>query len=341
MVELDSNFAEIYRQPVFILSCARSGSTMLRCIVDTHPDLCSPGHLSLGALCSHLYETVYYSLGGLSNIDSVAQRESLSILETRKVVDDILGRYAKGKGKKRWCEKSTVNIDFLPLIEKVFPDAKYICLYRNGLDVAYSCMKFNPMGFMSELSPYIEKSPDNFVCAMLSYWQEKVDKLIDFEKSHLDQCIRINYEALVSNPEEVLKKMFIFLGESWDRSLIDSIFKVPHDHGGGDVKVWFSNRINKDSIGNGVLIPLSMIPDDLKSRVNAIHHELGYVTIESSYTNKDCDSDGFVLDLNDFFYKDLFEKDAQFCQLRGICKFVITGEKGGYGWLSVMWMVYL
>ncbi len=90
---------ELTKQPIFILSCVRSGSTMLRCIIDTHPNLCSPGHLSLGPLCTHLYSTAYYSLGKLPDIVSEEQRDNRAAEETRRVVDDLLVRYTQGKGK--------------------------------------------------------------------------------------------------------------------------------------------------------------------------------------------------------------------------------------------------
>lgn len=335
MTNANDRHAEPVKQPIFILSCVRSGSTMLRCIIDTHPNLCSPGHLSLGPLCADLYGAAYYTLGKLPNIETEQQREQLAITETRRVVDDLLGRYAQGKGKKNWCEKSTVNIDYLKMLAKVFPQAKYICLYRNCLDVAYSCIKFSPLGYMAELAPYVQRHPTNFVAAMMDNWQEKTGKLMAFEQAHAEQCIRINYESLVLQPEPVLAKLFDFLDEPWDAGLIDSIFKLPHDQGDGDVKVWFSDKINQDSIGNGTAIPLPAIPGDLMAGIDRLHRQLGYPTIEALYAeqrvNDQQTHDG--LDLNDFFQNRFLQNAAvrmdKFSLLRGVCKFVITGLKGG------------
>lgn len=329
------NPSNSHEEPIFILSCVRSGSTMLRCIVDTHPNLCSPGHLNLGPLCANLYATTYYSLGRLPGIETEEQREQLAIQETRTVVADILGRYAQGKGKQKWCEKSTVNVDHLEILAKVFPQAKYICLYRNCLDVAYSCIKFNPLGYMNELYAYVQKCPTNFVAAMIDNWQEKTGKLIAFEQAHASRCIRINYESLVLQPEQVLAKLFGFLGESWDAGLIDAIFRVPHDQGEGDMKVWFSGKINKDSIGNGTAIPFTAIPNELMVEVDRLHRQLGYPTVEALYAEQRNNDElaRYDLDLNDFFQKRFLHNAAarmdQFSQLRGVCKLVITGLKGG------------
>lgn len=334
MTSTNDDHANLAKQPVFILSCVRSGSTMLRCIIDTHPNLCSPGHLSLGPLCADLYAATYNTLGKLPDIETEKQREQLAVNETRRVVEDILGRYAQGKGKKNWCEKSTVNIDYLTILTKVFPQAKYICLYRNCLDVAYSCIKFSPLGYMNELTPYVQRHPANFVAAMIDNWLDKTGKLLAFEQAHADQCIRVNYESLVQQPESVLAKLFAFLDQPWDESLIESVFKVPHDQGDGDVKVWFSGKINKDSIGSGTSIPLTVIPDGMRAEVDLLHRQLGYPALETLYAEQQ-HNDGQGLqdfDLNDFFQNRLLLNTVltdQPNRLRGICKFVITGLKGG------------
>lgn len=335
MANTNDRHPDLIKQPIFILSCVRSGSTMLRCIIDTHPNLCSPGHLNVGPLCADLYTTTYYSLGKLPELETEQQRDQLAIEETRRVVTDILGRYAQGKGKTNWCEKSTVNIDYLEILAKVFPQANYICLYRNCLDVAYSSIKFSPLGYMPELAPYVQKRPTNLVAAMIDNWLDKTGKLMAFEQAHAGQCTRVNYEALVKQPEQVLAKLFGFLGEPWDEDLIGRIFQVPHDQGDGDVKVWFSEKINKDSIGNGTAIPLTAIPNELMAEIDTLHRQLGYPTIESQYAEQQGEGEQALggLDLNDFFQNRFLRNSAarmdKFSQLQGVCKFVITGLKGG------------
>jgi len=329
---------DLLEQPIFILSCVRSGSTLLRCIVDTHPDLCSPAHLNLGMLCNDLYNAAYYTIGKLPGVESEEQRNFLVVEEVRRVVGDILGRYARGKGKKSWCEKSTANIDYLDILHEVFPDAKYICLYRNCLDVANSCIKFNPLGYMGELASYIKKRPDNFVGAMVDNWLEKNKKLLAFERRYDNQCFRVNYESLVQDSERVLEELFGFLGRSWDEKLLDSIFCSPHDQGEGDVKVWFSDRINKDSVGNGTAMPMEAIPKDLIVEIDALHKELGYSSIKSLYSRQYEIERKKLYDLNlgEFFSNFVLEsKDKVFDKfhvLRGCCELIISGVGGGV-WL--------
>src|ERR1041384_430745 len=93
--------------PVFVLSCERSGSTLLRYIIDTHPRICSPAHLHLGQLCSSLYTSIFFSLG--QGIDE-ALRERFVHGEIRRVVNKLMERYVSAKGKQMWCEKTTENL---------------------------------------------------------------------------------------------------------------------------------------------------------------------------------------------------------------------------------------
>lgn len=321
-------------QPIFILSCVRSGSTLLRYIMDSHPNICSPGHLDLGPLSVHLYKTIYFSLGKMSEISTEKDRESYTVKETRRIISDILNRYTVGKEKKRWCEKSTVNVDHIGSLIKNFPDAKYICLFRNCLDVVNSCIKLNALGYMPELSHYIRKHPNNFVAAMIDNWLEKTKKLIEFKKGFENQCISVRYESLVKDPMLITNEIFEFLGEKYDDSIVDSIFDSYHDLGDGDPKVRFSDKIHKNSIGHGASIPFSSIPNNFIIEIDCVHKQLGYSSVEEIYSNSNNDSvdENISLDLDSLFKDDLFnrfhEEIDKFRQLRGVCKFIVTGLIG-------------
>jgi protein-tyrosine sulfotransferase len=314
--------------PIFILSCERSGSTLLRCLVDTHPDICSPAQLYLGALCEDLFTAAFYSLGQLSDVRNEAERERIAVTEVRQTVGHLMARYARGKSKPLWCEKSTANLDHLPLLRKVFPEARYLCLYRNCMDVVHSCIKFNPLGFMPELAPYVGRNPDNFVAAMAESWLDKNRTLLDFETANPSNCFRLTYEALVTNPAQVLPALFEFLGVAWDDGLLEAAFKAHHDRGEGDLKVWLSAGISRDSVGSGTAIPSNRIPAPLVCRIDALHRELGYASVDAYYAASEAAPATRRLphqELADI----LARRQAEFATLRGTCQFVIHGADGG------------
>jgi len=268
--------------PVFVLSCERSGSTLLRYIIDTHPQICSPAHLHLGQLCRSLYTSIFYSLGQTME---EAMRERLVTVETRRIVDELMERYVSAKGKRMWCEKTTENLQYLKILSDVFPDARYICLYRNCMDVVHSSIECSRLGFIPELAPYVQKRPDNIVAAMVDSWIEKTTTLLEFELANAEQCFRIKYEALVAEPSQTLPAMFATLGLEWDEKFLKEVFSTQHDQGSGDRKVLFTKKINTDSVGRGSTISRSLIPDDLLEKMNRLLAQLDYPPVGDDWDN--------------------------------------------------------
>ncbi|HKR12410.1 MAG TPA: sulfotransferase [Pyrinomonadaceae bacterium] len=271
--------------PVFVLSCERSGSTLLRFIIDTHPQICSPAHLHLGQLCSSLFTSIFSSLGQTMAVTDEAMRERLVMAETRRIVDELMARYVKAKGKQMWCEKTTDNLQYLNILHDVFPDARYICLYRNCMDVVHSSIECSRLGFLPELVPYVQKRPENIVAAMVDSWVEKTKALFEFESAHAEQCFRIKYETLVAEPSQTLPAMFAALGLVWDEKLLNEVFSTQHDQGSGDRKVLFTKKINTDSIGRGSTICRSLVPDDLLEKMNRLLAQLDYALVGDDWDN--------------------------------------------------------
>ena len=271
--------------PVFVLSCERSGSTLLRYIIDTHPQVCSPAHLHLGQLCRSLYTSIFYSIGQTMEVTDEATRERLVAGEVRAIVDEFMQRYARAKGKQMWCEKTTENLQYLSFLRDVFPDAKYLCLYRNCMDVVHSSIECGRLGFLPELVPYVQKRPDNLVAAMVDSWVEKTTTLLEFELAHPSQSFRIKYETLVVEPLQTLPAMFAALGLDWDEKLLNAVFSTEHDQGSGDRKILFTKRVNTDSIGRGSTISRSNIPDELLDKMNRLLARLEYPIVGNDWDN--------------------------------------------------------
>ena len=265
--------------PIFILSCERSGSTLLRYIIDTHPSVCSPAHLHLGQLCECLHRTVYYSVGQTASVEDEAARERLVAAEVRRVVDELMGRYARAKGKRVWCEKTTENLQYLKVLTDVFPDARFICLYRNCMDVAHSTAEYVRIGALPELAAYVQKSPKNIVEAMVNNWVDKTSLLLEFELANASRCFRLKYESLVLNTSETLRAMFEALALPWDDNILNAVFSTEHDQGMGDKKLQFTKKSSPDSSGRGSTLSSADIPPELLDKINELLARLDYPTV--------------------------------------------------------------
>jgi hypothetical protein len=194
-----------------------------------------------------------------------------------------MARYAAAKSKTIWCEKTPMNLEYRDILAKVFPAARYICLYRHCLDVVHSCIGLRNYRYLPEHIPYVQHRPDNLVAAMLSNWIDKIGHLLDWEKRHNGNVLRIYYEALVQDTTPTLAGLFAFLELGWDEALTTQIFRQRHDVGEGDAKVQFSRGISAQSVGKGVGVPRELIPSDLEEQANALLAELGYPSIAQFY----------------------------------------------------------
>ncbi|MBL6987777.1 MAG: sulfotransferase [Methylobacter sp.] len=271
--------------PIFILSCERSGSTMLRYIVDTHSKIACPSHLYLGNLLENLNRMVFGTIAQTQvGLDEEAQKQ-FAVTETRNMVNNIMFRYTEAKGKQFWCEKTPMNLDYLSLLDSHFPDAKYICLYRHCMDVVHSSLNLSKYRFLPEHVPFVHKNPGNIIAAMTENWLEKTARLLAFEAAHSERCFRVTYESIVMQPEQTLRPLFEFLEVDWEDGLVERVFQSRHDVGEGDGKAALSSTIRQNSVGKGLEVPRSGIPNQFLKEIDRLLDELGYDSLDAYYSN--------------------------------------------------------
>jgi protein-tyrosine sulfotransferase len=259
-------------RPLFVLCGPRRGSTLLRYILDTHSQIASPGEIELGALCCHLEDVIRQTQTDGAVLNRFTAE---SLAETGKVVGRIMSAYAARKGKRIWCDKSIDNLDHLVLLQKTFPDARFICLHRDCLDVVHSCLECSRHGFMPVLSPYAVRNPENLIAAMMTAWLDHTGVVLEFERRNPESCFRIRYEDLVAAPEDYLRPLLAFAGVEWEDGLLDAVFSTPHDPGGGDPKIQFSRRIEA-RVGGGQLLYLGEVSENIKRAVDELSAQLAY-----------------------------------------------------------------
>jgi len=266
--------AQPHTSPVFVLSCPRSGSTLLRYILDTHPAIWSPGELALGRLIkAHRFTlTRVHAIAAGLDAEKTCQRE------VRTLITGLMTRETAARGKSVWCDKTPENLSFLPEIAWTFPDARFLCLYRKSLDVVHSSLEASRWGFMEELAPSAARAPQNLVEAMLENWAAMTSRMLALEASGA-RCFRIYYEGLVNAPESTMNQVCAFLGLPWDDGILARVFAQPHEAGGGDYEIRRLSSIDGSRIGRGAEIPLAVlarVSPGVAGRCADLHLELGY-----------------------------------------------------------------
>jgi hypothetical protein len=209
VVKAQSQFENCF-SPIFIVGVYRSGTTMLRYILDSHSNICCPPESDfITPLSKVLTDT--RSATGLKNM-GYDNEHVLGRL--RDFVNYVFLNYAQSVGKKRWADKTPGYIDCLDFIAKLYPEAKFVMLYRHGLDQAHS-MTRGGTHVRGVFKDYCNQNED-FRIGAVRYWNKKVNLMQAFEEKHSDQCIRLVYEKICSSPQQEIKTLFQFLNEDFE-----------------------------------------------------------------------------------------------------------------------------
>ncbi len=221
---------ELKYPPIFLIGPFRSGTTLLRYIIDSHSHIACPPESDFIACFASLLENRKYRIG----LARMGYDEEHIIRKVREWVTYFFGNYARSMGKERWADKTPSYVDYLDFILRVFPEAQFIMIYRHGFDQAHSYTRGGV--FVGEsLEPYVREGEDPRL-GSVRYWQEKVEIMMAFEASHPDKCFRIRYEDLCADPEGQLRPLFEFINEPWEPQVLE-FYKFPHDKGFEDGKV--------------------------------------------------------------------------------------------------------
>lgn len=262
--------------PIFVLCCARSGSTLLRYVLDAHPDIVCPPELHLLLAAKQLawvFEHTTVTPGG----DGPANAKAYAVERARETVSAIMDEYAAHAGKPVWAEKSVSSIDHVDLLEQLYPQARLICLHRQAPDVMASCAQAaQRRQGMFGFEPYVAATLNSPVDGLADYWLDKTRRLLDTETRKPETCLRLRYEDVVAAPQASLEVLFEFLGLEMPSDMLDSIFSTPHVVGPGDSKILTTSGMHTDSIGHGKRLAMNTLSADRRERIDAFHMQLGY-----------------------------------------------------------------
>lgn len=277
-----------FADPVFVLCNGRSGSTLLRFLLDAHPDLACPPETNLPSLCGQL-ATVWSLIEGAplaqDRGDKPPEIPDAAISGIRETMDRMVGSYLERRGKKRYCDKSLGTAGLAELLLRVYPDAQFICLYRHPADVIASGLEACPWGLNGYgFDPYIASTPGNAVLALARFWADNTAITLAAEERFPDRCTRVRYEDLVTDPEGTADDVFRFLGAAPAPGVSMACFSAEREKfGPGDHKIWYTSEVSASSVGRGWSIPTALIGPQLLGALKELTDKLGYVPLDGDW----------------------------------------------------------
>ena len=274
--------------PVFVLCNGRSGSTLLRFLLDAHPDLACPPETNLPAIAGQL-ATVWSLIEGArlspERGDEPPEIPEAAITGVRRTMDELTGGYLARRGKKRYCDKSLGTARFAPLLLRIWQDARFLCLYRHPMDVIASGIEACPWGLNGYgFEPYIAGTPGNSVLTLARFWIDNVSMVLAAEEQFPASCHRIRYEDLVADPEAAAAGIFAFLGVPQQPGITAECFAAkPERSGPADYKIWHTSEISAASVGRGWSVPTALLPPPVAQQLNELAAKLGYLPVDDSW----------------------------------------------------------
>lgn len=215
--------------PFFVIGSVRSGTTLVERILNRHSRLFVPP------------ETFYFTLldrlgllegdGSASDVGlqrvveryktdrafgflGVPQGQEESILldgaaSYCDILQNLMRFLSQRAAKPRWGEKTPNNLRYVPFIRKCFPNARFILVVRDGRAAVMSRLK-HPNWRRNLLACARHWSDDAVV----------MQRLIATQDPSILHVLR--FEELLSSPEKTIKEMCEFLGEPFEKAMIDA-----------------------------------------------------------------------------------------------------------------------
>ncbi len=202
-------------QPVFILSLPRSGSTLLQRTIAAHPEVATvsepwlalPVAYSLrrsGVIAEYHHQNL---VSAIEDFSKLLPAEEDYLLEFGQAIMNLYSKVAKDE--RYFIDKTPRYHLIIDDLLRMFPDGKYILLWRNPLAIAASMMETWSAGRWNLHRFHIDL-------------YDGVDNLINASRKYADIFHILKFEELVNDPKHHVSKIFEFLElEAMENESID------------------------------------------------------------------------------------------------------------------------
>lgn len=199
--------------PNFVIGFMRSGTTLTQEVLDAHPNVFVADEVDF--VSSMKRELHVMDQSNVSVAEKLSRLDLSRVLHLREFYwKRVRERFGNAVGQRLFVDKFTMNTVDLGLINCVFPDAKVIFVMRDPRDVCLSCFMQLMVPTPTTVQLLSWEGTAKFYAEVMDWWiyikQQMTLKFTEFR-----------YEDVVSDFELTYRKVFDFLGITWDAAVID------------------------------------------------------------------------------------------------------------------------
>ncbi|HEV3486245.1 MAG TPA: sulfotransferase [Vicinamibacterales bacterium] len=215
--------------PFFIVGSARSGTTMLRLMLNAHPEVAVPPE---SRFITEMHHSLAFGTGSGTGVDPdrflgalerhrrfqtwdlpvAAVAAEIAELDGAPTYADAIAAafraYARAQGKTRWGDKTPRYVEDIPLLAELWPEARFIHLIRDGRNVAlsYADVSFGP----------------KTVGRAARLWASRVSSGCSAGRAlGPERYLEVRYEDLVEDAAGQVKVICGFLDLEFDPGMLD------------------------------------------------------------------------------------------------------------------------
>ncbi len=204
----------------FIVGMGRSGTTLLRLMLDSHPELAIGPETGFvpevarafrrrrphpSEVIALLREQRTWGDFDLDEAELSARLASAERLDASAALRILYGLYAEGQEKSRWGDKTPAYVRRMPLIAKVLPEARFIHVIRDGRDVSISRAK--------------RASDPATPGRAAEAWRKRILRARE-QARRLRDYTEVRYEDLVVDTEPTLRRVAETIELPWDDAML-------------------------------------------------------------------------------------------------------------------------
>lgn len=208
-----AEFPEDQPAPVFLIGFMRSGTTLTQEVLAAHPKVFVADETDLIVAMRDELERISGTQGTLP--ERLRKIDLSEILHLRQFYwNRAKALHGDQLGRRLLVDKTTMNTIDLGLIHCVFPDAKLVFVMRDPRDVCVSCFMQTMIPNPSTVHLLSWRGTAEFYALIMDWWMTMKQRMtMNF--------IEFRYEDAIAQFEPTFRKVFEFLGLSWDPAVAD------------------------------------------------------------------------------------------------------------------------